>query len=58
MQPPQPDDLSAHRTRSNRAPEPIGYDGHGAPIYAWQVEAPAPLVAAVEAVYDALEDRS
>lgn len=51
-------DISAHRTRTNRAPEPLGYDGHGAPIYAWQIDTPAPLVAAFEAVYESIEDRS
>lgn len=58
MQAPQPDDISAHRTRCNRWPEPVAYDSHGAPLYAWQLPAPAPLIAAVEAVYDALEDRT
>lgn len=51
------DDVSAHRTRSNRRIEPVGYDGHGAPLYGWQLPVPERLVAAVEAVYDALEDR-
>lgn len=41
----QPDDLSAHRTRSNRRPEPP------------HEPVPAELIAAVNAVYDALEDR-
>jgi len=39
------DDLSAHRTRTNRRPEPQ------------HESAPAALVAAVDAVYEALEDR-
>lgn len=39
------DELSAHRTRTNRKPEP-------------QLHPPAALIQAVEAVYDALEDRS
>jgi hypothetical protein len=49
---------TCHRTRSNSWPAPIGYDGTGALLYAWQQPAPPALVAAVEAVYDALEDRT
>jgi hypothetical protein len=52
------DALSAHRTRRNDWAEPTGYDGHGAPIYPWQQPTPPALIAAVEAVYDALEDRT
>lgn len=54
----KPDDLSSHRVRSNVWPQPAGHDGHGAPLYPWQTDTPTPLIAAVEAVYDALEDRS
>jgi hypothetical protein len=33
-------DLFAHRTRTNTRTllEPIGYDGEGAPLYAWQLD--------------------
>jgi hypothetical protein len=58
VQAPRPDgEVSGHRTRTNRWPEPTGYDGQGAPLYPWQQAVPATLAAAVEAVYDALEDR-
>lgn len=40
------DDISSHRTRTNRWPEPA------------QQSAPDELVRAVEAVYDAVEDRT
>ncbi|NII42124.1 hypothetical protein E9228_002782 [Curtobacterium flaccumfaciens] len=35
-----PDPDCAHRTRVNSRTslEPIGYDGEGAPLYAWQVD--------------------
>lgn len=39
-----PDDLSAHRTRSNRRPEP-------------KLHPPEALVIAVDEVYEALEDK-
>jgi hypothetical protein len=34
------DPLTAHRTRTNTriSLEPIGYDSHGAPLYAWQLD--------------------
>jgi len=34
------DPVTAHRTRTNTRTslEPIGYDGEGAPLYAWQLD--------------------
>lgn len=52
------DDVSAHRTRRNDWPTPTGYDSQGAPLYPWQQAAPSALIAAVEAVYDVLEDKA
>lgn len=36
----QLDPMTAHRTRTNTRTslEPIGYDGEGAPLYAWQLD--------------------
>lgn len=36
----QLDPVTAHRTRTNTRTslEPIGYDGEGAPLYAWQLD--------------------
>ena len=39
-QPTPVDPVTAHRTRTNTRTslEPIGYDGEGAPLYAWQLD--------------------
>lgn len=36
----QSEPMTAHRTRTNTRTslEPIGYDGEGAPLYAWQLD--------------------
>jgi hypothetical protein len=47
------DDVSTHRTRTNRWPTPTGHDSHGAPLYPWQQPTPAP----VDVAYQALEDK-